>query len=80
MAENQPAWMSQELTPGKMYLNYIIAGVIFLGLVGFVVGLMVHQSWVLYVGIGLGVVVGALLARMHVAAQERDHAKTVKDS
>jgi predicted Co/Zn/Cd cation transporter (cation efflux family) len=72
--------MNQELSPAKLYLNYIIAGAIFLGLVGLIVGLMVHQSWVLFVGIGLGVVVGALLARMHVVEQRRNHAKTVKDS
>lgn len=72
MNEQRPAWMAEDLSPGKLYLNYIIAGALVLGLVGLLVGLMVHHRWFLFVGAGLGVVVGALLARMHVVAQQRD--------
>lgn len=57
----------------REYITYLLGGIIAFGLVGWLVGLGLHQGWIVFVGIGLGALGGLYLARAHQLERRKDH-------
>ncbi|RKW71853.1 hypothetical protein [Galactobacter caseinivorans] len=63
----QPASRAEEAAarPVREYITYVIAGAITFGLVGLILGLVLRQNWIVFVGLALGAVSGLYLAWRH---------------
>jgi|GEM_PF-2425118 len=77
MSEQGRNWQEEIVDhPVREYITYILSGAITLGLVGFLLGLLLHTPWIVFLGLGLGAAVGAYLAWRHLV----DHRRSQQDS
>lgn len=66
MSQQQPSPNNEAaINPVREYITYIIAGAITFGLVGLILGLVLRQNWIVFVGLALGALSGLYLAWRH---------------
>lgn len=77
MSQDKSSWQDDLSDhPAREYITYIIAGVISLGLVGWLLGMVLSLPWILFVGLGLGAVLGAYIAWRHLVDHKRSKEKS----
>lgn len=72
MSAQRPSWQDDaEQHPVREYITYIIGGILTLGLVGWILGMVLDRSWIIFVGAGLGAIFGVYIAWRHQVDRQR---------